>query len=55
MTDTHIRQDVGPNAHAVGARSVAVTTGIFDEFRAGRIGERALQAVRVLKHPQLPQ
>jgi STE24 endopeptidase len=45
--DCYIRQDVGPNACAAGARSVAVTSGILDEFQTGRISERAFQAVLV--------
>ena len=45
--DCYVRQDVGPNACAAGARSVAITSGILDEFQAGRISERAFQAVLV--------
>ena len=47
VVDCYVRHDGGPNACATGARSVAVTAGIVDEFRAGRISERAFQAVLV--------
>ena len=47
VVDCYVRQDGGPNACATGARSVAVTAGILDEFRAGRISERAFEAVLV--------
>lgn len=47
VVDCYVREDCGPNACATGARSVAVTSGIVDEFRAGRISEQAFQAVLV--------
>ena len=43
--DLFVRRDPAPNAYAVGSRSIAVTTGLLEEFLAQRLRREHVTAV----------